>query len=66
LHINSGIDIGFKNIIFLRAGYQTNYENKNFTSGVGIKYKNFTLDYAFIPQTSGFGTTNAFSLGFNF
>lgn len=66
LHINSGLDIGFKKMFFLRVGYQTNYENRSFTSGIGIKYKNFSLDYAFIPQTLGFGVTNAFSLGFNF
>lgn len=66
LHINSGLDIGFKNIVFLRVGYQTNYENRSFTSGIGVRYKNFSVDYAFVPLTSGFGTTNAFSLGFNF
>ena len=65
-HIHSGGEVGFKDFIFVRAGYQSGYENKNLTTGIGFKYKGIKLDYAFVPYSSEFGTSNAFSLGINF
>ncbi|MCB0725049.1 MAG: PorV/PorQ family protein [Ignavibacteriae bacterium] len=66
LHLHAGGEVGYKDFLFVRAGYQSGYENKNFTTGVGFKYKGIKLDYAFIPYSSEFGTSNAFSLGINF
>ncbi len=66
LHINSGAEVCYKDILFIRAGYQTAYENKGLTTGVGLKYKGILLDYAFIPYSDSFGTSNTISLGFNF
>ncbi len=40
-HINSGIEVGFQNVIFLRAGYKALFlENseQGFTFGAGLKY----------------------------
>jgi hypothetical protein len=65
-HINSGGEIAYKDMLFVRLGYQTAYENKGFTSGIGIKYKGIIMDYAFIPYSDSFGTSNTLSLGFNF
>ncbi|HMS64815.1 MAG TPA: PorV/PorQ family protein [Ignavibacteria bacterium] len=65
-HVNAGGEAGFKDMVFLRLGYQTQYENKGFTSGVGFKYKAVYFDYAFVPYSSGFGNSNTFSLGLNF
>jgi hypothetical protein len=66
LHLNTGGEVGYKDFIFLRLGYQTQYDNKGFTSGVGLKYKALNLDYAFVPYSDTFGTSSTFSLGFNF
>jgi hypothetical protein len=66
LHVNSGAEVCYKDIIFIRAGYQTAYDNKGFTTGIGFKYKGITMDYAFIPYSDSFGTSNTLSLGFNF
>ncbi|MBI5404441.1 MAG: PorV/PorQ family protein [Ignavibacteriae bacterium] len=66
LHINSGAEIGYKDLLYVRLGYQTAYENKGFTSGIGLKYKGILLDYAFIPYSDSFGASNTISLGFNF
>jgi hypothetical protein len=66
LHINSGGEVCYKDLLFIRAGYQTAYENKGLTTGIGFKYKGILLDYAFIPYSESFGTSNTLSLGFNF
>jgi hypothetical protein len=65
-HANIGGEAGYKDFIFIRLGYQLNYENKGFSTGLGIKYKSLYLDYAFSPYSSSFGTGNSVSLGFNF
>ena len=65
-HGHFGAEGGYKDFIFLRTGYQTGYENKGFTAGLGLKYKTLTIDYALQPYTTGFGSGNSLSLGFNF
>ncbi len=66
LHTHMGAEAGYKDFIFLRAGYQTGYENRSFSAGLGLKYKSLYIDYAFQPYTIGFGSGNSMSLGFNF
>ena len=65
-HVNTGGEVGYKDFVFLRLGYQTSYENRGITTGVGFKYKALNLDYAFVPYTSDFGTGNTISLGITF
>lgn len=65
-HINAGGEAGYKDFVFLRLGYQTEYENKGLTTGIGFKYKSISIDYAFVPYKSEFGSSNTFSLGLNF
>lgn len=65
-HVHGGGEAGYKDFVFLRLGYQTNYENKGLSTGIGFKYKALDVDYAFIPHKNEFGTSNTFSLGINF
>jgi len=65
-HLNVGVEGGYKDFVFLRAGYQSGYENKFLTTGIGIKYKAVNLDYAFVPQTNTFGINHIFSVSFNY
>ena len=65
-HIHTGIEAGYKSFVFFRAGFMTGYETKNFTAGIGLKYKGINFDYCFIPYSDALGTGNAFTLGYNF
>ncbi len=65
-HVLAGGEAGYKDFVFLRLGYQTSFENKGISTGLGFKYKAFTVDYAFVPYQNEFGTSNTFSLGINF
>jgi hypothetical protein len=65
-HLHSGIEAGYKDFLFLRLGYQSGYENKGLTTGLGFRYQAWSIDYAFVPYTDSFGTSNAISLGVNF
>lgn len=66
LHVHSGGEFGYNDLVFARVGYQTNYENKGLTAGIGLKYKSFSLDYAYVPYLNDFGTGNTFSVALNF
>lgn len=65
-HGHFGAEGGYKDFVFLRVGYMSGYDNKGFTAGVGFKYKSLYLDYAFQPYSTGFGSGNSLSLGYNF
>lgn len=65
-HLHSGGEAGYRDFLFLRIGYQSGYDNRNITTGLGLKYKALSLDYAFVPYKNEFGTSNTFSLGINF
>ncbi|HLP14782.1 MAG TPA: PorV/PorQ family protein, partial [Bacteroidota bacterium] len=63
-HLHLGGELAFDNTLALRAGYQTGYEAKSISGGLGIIYGKVRFDYAFVPFTSGFGSTHTFSLSF--
>lgn len=65
-HFNLGLEVLYDNLISLRAGYQTGYESRDFTTGVGLMWGNLKFDYAFLPFQLGLGSANLFSLQFSF
>ena len=56
-----GVERSFRNLT-LRAGYQTGYDQKNFSAGLGVSYRNFRLDYAFVPYQSDLGSAHRFGI----
>lgn len=56
-----GVERTFRNLS-LRAGYQTGYDEKNFSFGLGVAYRNFRLDYAFVPYQSDLGSAHRFGI----
>lgn len=65
-HFNFGGEILYNKIIAARAGYQSGYESRGFTAGVGLMWGNLKFDYAFLPFSLGLGNANLFSLQFKF
>jgi hypothetical protein len=65
-HANTGAELLYKDFLAVRIGYQSGYENKNLTTGIGIRYKAFNLDYAFVPYKYSTGQSHTFTLGTNF
>jgi hypothetical protein len=66
VHANTGAEFLYKDFLALRVGYQSGYENKNLTTGLGVKYKAFNLDYAFVPYRYSIGSSHTITLGTNF
>lgn len=65
-HANTGVEFTYKNFLSIRAGYQSGYEDKTLTTGIGIKYKAISLDYAFVPYKYSLGNSHTFTLGTSF
>lgn len=64
-HIHFGAEFNYHEILFLRAGIQTGYEAKFFSTGVGFKYNIFMVDYAFVPFKYDFGSTHTIAILIN-
>ena len=64
-HIQLGVESAFDRMFMLRAGYQTGYETKSFSAGIGVMYGIIRFDYAFVPMTGAFSPNHCFSLMFN-
>ena len=65
-HANTGAELLYKDFLALRVGYQSGYENKSITTGIGLKYKAFSLDYAFVPYKYSLGSSHTITVGTNF
>ncbi|MBI5022034.1 MAG: PorV/PorQ family protein [Ignavibacteriales bacterium] len=65
-HLHFGAETDYKNMIALRFGYQTGYETKSFSAGVGIRSSLFQFDYAYVPYKDSFGSGHIFSLEIQF
>ena len=66
IHFNLGGDIVYDQIIALRVGYQTGYESKGFTGGIGLMWGSLRFDYAYMPFSLDLGNANLFSVLFKF
>ncbi len=65
-HLNFGGELVYDKFLSFRAGYQTGYDIRNFTGGIGIRFSGVSADYCIIPFESQAGTTQVFSLGMTF
>jgi len=65
-HVEFGGELSLYRAFALRAGYQTGYEGRGFTAGIGFRYDWFQLDYAFIPGRYDLGSTHTMSLAIEF
>ena len=66
IHFDAGGEIIYNQAFAARVGYQSGYESRDFTGGVGIMWGNFRLDYAYMPFSLGLGNANLFSVQFKF
>jgi len=65
-HLHLGVEYTLLEALALRAGYQTGYDEKRFSTGFGIKYRGYGIDYAWAPYGLDLGKTHRFSFNFKF
>ncbi len=64
LHVNMGLEWSYRNLLALRTGYQTGWDEKGLHAGVGFGISRFLLDYAYTPFTAELGTAHRISITF--
>ena len=63
-HISIGTEAIYNNAVTVRFGYETGYEYRGFSAGIGLRYSVVMIDYAFLPSSSQMGTAHIISIGF--
>lgn len=61
-HLHLGGEYLLQEVLYLRAGYQTGYDNRNYSLGTGFMYKTYRIDYAFVPYKSDLGSVHQITL----
>ncbi|MDT3697194.1 MAG: PorV/PorQ family protein [Ignavibacterium sp.] len=65
-HFNFGGEVLYNKLIAIRAGYQSGFESRGLTTGIGLMWGSLKFDYAFLPFSLEMGSANLFSLQFKF
>ncbi len=63
-HFNNGIEVSYRQTIAFRIGYQTGYDSRGFSAGLGFRYEFAKLDYAYVPFSFSLGNAHLFTIGF--
>jgi hypothetical protein len=58
-----GAEYTYRRTIAVRAGYRAGYDSYGGTFGLGIRYQQLDIDYAFILVKNDLGDSHRFSLG---
>jgi hypothetical protein len=65
-HASFGGEVSYKKSFYLRAGYLSGYESKNLSTGIGVNWSSFNIDYAYVPIKFGLGDSHILSLSYTF
>ena len=62
-HTHFGLEADYQKRFFLRGGYKAGYDTQGATFGLGVNYRRFDFDYAFMLVGNDLGDGHRFSLG---
>jgi len=60
-HLHVGSEIQPVPLLWLRAGYQSGYEERGVSAGFGLRWNVLGLDYAYVPFQNDLGNSHRFS-----
>ncbi|HOX85257.1 MAG TPA: PorV/PorQ family protein [bacterium] len=61
-HVHAGAEVQLMEVLFLRTGYGTGYDEKSWSAGLGLGWGAARVDYAYVPFSSDLGSAQQFSL----
>jgi len=64
--VHLGGEVGLHQSLKLRTGYQIGHDEKALSFGMGVEYKNYAINYAFVPYKSDLGDVHYVSLDVRF
>lgn len=60
-----GIEYNYLKRLFLRSGFKAGYESYGSTFGLGVAYRNLSLDYGLMLMSNDLGDSHRVSIGFH-
>jgi long-subunit fatty acid transport protein len=60
--VHFGMEYSYREMVAIRAGYKTNYDTQGATVGLGVNWRGFSFDYAYMPMDFNLGDAHRFSL----
>ena len=64
-HCSIGGEAIYDQTITARIGYQTGFDTRGISAGIGIRYSIVMIDYAYLPFSLQIGNSHLISIGFN-
>ncbi len=64
-HLGLGGEFTYRNQFSLRLGYQSGYDSRGLSAGLGIRYSIVSIDYAYVPFSLDLGEAHIFTIGFS-
>jgi hypothetical protein len=64
-HFHVGGEYNFNRMFYLRSGFQSGYDEKDISFGLGVNHRGINLDYAYIPFKSDLGDTHRISFTYS-
>lgn len=65
-YINAGVEMEFSRSIAARGGYQFGSTGRGLSTGLGVRYAIFGVDYAYAPLSNDLGNSHTISLVIHF
>lgn len=59
-----GLEYSFSEFVYLRGGYLFNGDQEDFSAGLGLRYKDYRVDYSYNNMGEYFGDTHRFTISF--
>jgi len=60
--IHLGGEVSLYQALKIRLGYQSGYDEKDFSFGLGTSFRKYSIDYGYLPHKSGLGNVHSVSL----
>jgi len=60
--IHLGGEVSIYRALKIRLGYQTGYDEKDFSFGLGTSFRKYSIDYGYLPHKSHLGDVHSVSL----
>lgn len=61
-----GAEVSYLEMVSLRVGYQSGYDARTLSAGLGVRYGLVGVDYAYVPFSEDLGASHIISVGVSF
>jgi long-subunit fatty acid transport protein len=64
--VNLGFEYTYRDLVAGRVGYRGRTDAQGMTTGLGVRYRGFTVDYAYVPFSEHLGNTHRIGVSYTF